>query len=140
MKLIILLVALSAAFGANSSNAQNAPVPGTATPQPQMPSPTNLQVLPKTVPPAALLSAMQHMSDGLGVQCNYCHVTEGASGRNDMASDEKPTKNVARMMLRMNADINRTLDTAFGKAANGQNRVNCGTCHRGHSKPQSGHP
>ena len=62
---------------------------------------TNLQILPKDTPREQVLQTMQAFTFSLGVQCNYCHVQEGRGGRNDMASDEKPTKKAARgMMLR----------------------------------------
>ena len=63
------------------------------------PPPANLQVLPKDIPRPQLLQTMQAFNQALGVQCNYCQVQEGRGERNDMASDEKPTKKTARQMM-----------------------------------------
>ena len=96
---------------------------------------TNLQILPKDSSREQVLTTMAAFTAALGVNCSYCHVQEGRGGRNDMASDEKPTKNTARLMLKMTNEINRTLTADLGKTADGQNRVHCGTCHRGQTKP-----
>ena len=54
---------------------------------PAQPEPTNLQVLPKTMTRAQVVPIMQAFNAGLGVACNYCHVTAadapaaGARGR-----------------------------------------------------------
>ena len=74
---------------------------------------------------------MQAFTQSLGVQCNYCHVFEGRGGRNDMASDEKPTKKAARGMMTLAREINAKLPEAIGKAADATTRVGCATCHRG---------
>src|SRR5262245_7974898 len=95
------------------------------------PAPTNLQVLPKDIPREQLLQTMQNFAAALGVQCNYCHVQEGRGGRNDMASDEKPTKKTARQMLVFARELNEKLPTVVGKTANETTRVGCMTCHRG---------
>jgi tetratricopeptide (TPR) repeat protein len=95
------------------------------------PAPTNLQILPKDMPREQLLQTMQAFSQSLGVQCNYCHVFEGRGGRNDMASDEKPTKKTARQMLLLAREINEKLPAVVGKGADSTTRVGCATCHRG---------
>ncbi|MFW2350900.1 photosynthetic reaction center cytochrome PufC [Qipengyuania sp.] len=56
--------------------------------------------------------------------CNYCHNPE------NMASDEKYTKVVARQMLRMTRDINGSWADHVG-----QTGVTCWTCHRGEAVP-----
>jgi tetratricopeptide (TPR) repeat protein len=93
-------------------------------------------VLPKDMPREQLIQTMQAFSQALGVQCNYCHVQEGRGGRNDMASDEKPTKKAARGMLLLARDINEKLPPAVGKRADGTTRVGCMTCHRGVAIPK----
>lgn len=100
------------------------------------PAPSNLQVLPKDMPRDQLLAAMQQFTQALGVQCNYCHVQEGRGGRNDMASDEKPTKKTARQMIVFARELNEKLPTVVGKAANDTTRVSCTTCHRGVAIPK----
>jgi outer membrane lipoprotein-sorting protein len=69
---------------------------------------------------------MQLMEIALGVHCVYCH--DDNAQRRDL--DTKPVKQVARQMLQMVADINRT---QFG----GRNVVTCITCHRGSTKPDT---
>ena len=38
---------------------------------------TNIQVFPETATWAEILRIMNAMNESLGVQCSYCHVTEG---------------------------------------------------------------
>jgi hypothetical protein len=92
----------------------------------------NLQVLPKDTPPADVMARMNIMVEALGVQCAYCHKFEGpGSPANDFASDEKPAKNVARSMMRFDAEVNDRLLVALNKPADQVTRVRCITCHRG---------
>ena len=100
-------------------------------------APTNLQVLPKDTPRADVVAAMRGFTGALGVQCNYCHVMEGRGGRNDMAADEKPTKNTARLMMRLVTAVNTQIAT-LGKA--NVQKVDCGTCHRGAAEPPKFEP
>jgi len=67
---------------------------------------------------------------GVGQQgaCNFCHVQ-------DKASDEKPEKNTARMMITMVKDINSKIAAASGGAA--KEYVTCYTCHRGKTMPET---
>ncbi len=58
--------------------------------------------------------------------CNYCHNPE------NMASDEKYTKVVARRMLQMTQTINSRWSTHVK-----QTGVTCYTCHRGNPVPQN---
>ncbi len=95
------------------------------------PAPSNLQVMPKDTSREQVLTTMQAFTSALGVQCNYCHVQEGRGGRNDMASDEKPTKKTARQMMLFARELNEKLPTVVGKSAAETTRVGCGTCHRG---------
>lgn len=57
--------------------------------------------------------------------CNYCHNPE------NMASDEKYTKVVARRMIQMTQNINANWTDHVR-----QTGVTCWTCHRGHAVPQ----
>jgi hypothetical protein len=106
-------------------------VSGTAQTAPSPPPMTNLQIFPKDTPRPQLVGTMQAISASLGVQCVYCHVQEGRGGRNDFASDEKPTKKAARGMLVLAREINAKLPEAVGKSADATTRVGCATCHRG---------
>jgi len=120
------IVAVSGAVAA----AQAGAVTGTAQAAPP-PAMTNLQIFPKDTPRPQVLATMQAFTQALGVQCNYCHVQEGRGGRNDMASDDKPTKKAARGMMTLAREINAKLPDAVGKAADATTRVGCATCHRG---------
>ena len=83
----------------------------------------NIQVL-KGLPNSQLITVMHFMRTSLGVRCDYCHVAE--NGKYWM--DDKPPKQVARRMIEMTSEINKT---NFG----GQQVVTCNTCHRGSTKP-----
>ena len=62
----------------------------------------NLQVFPKDIGRPQVLQAMQAFSAALGVTCKHCHVFNGPGDpMNDFAGDTKPTKNMARAMMRM---------------------------------------
>ena len=52
-----------------------------------------------------------------------------------MASDEKPTKAVARVMMGMTREINERLRAEVGKPADEVTAVTCMTCHRGSAIP-----
>ena len=98
--------------------------------------PKNLQVLPKDTPAAQVLVMMRSISAALGVQCGHCHVWEGpGNAANDMASDTKPTKAVARVMMQMTSEINQKLAANIKKPADQLTRVQCMTCHRGAAIP-----
>jgi hypothetical protein len=98
----------------------------------------NLRVLPRNISHVELIDIMKGISKALGVKCDYCHVAKpgvvNAEGRPelDFASDDKPTKRIARKMMRMTKDINEKLndigDHQFEK-------VGCVTCHRGWTQP-----
>jgi hypothetical protein len=106
---------------------------GAQAPPPPM---TNLQIFAKDAPRQQVLTTMNAFTQSLGVQCNYCHVQEGRGGRNDFATDEKPTKKAAREMMRMVADLNPKVAAAVGKSADATTRVGCATCHRGVAIPK----
>jgi len=127
MAIALGLVSIASLAAAQSSG--TGPVTG-AQPAPP-PAMTNLQIIPKDTPRPQVLATMQAFTQALGVQCNYCHVQEGRGGRNDMASDEKPTKKAARGMMVLAREINTKLPEAIGKSADATTRVGCATCHRG---------
>ena len=83
--------------------------------------PKNLKILtPETFRPM-----MDVFVAGLGLAdkgaCNYCHAA-------DRSLDEKPQKEMARMMITMVRDIN-------SKFTDGKQHVTCYTCHRGSPEP-----
>ena len=83
----------------------------------------NIQVM-KGLPADLMVPSMQFMEIALGVHCVYCHDADAA--KRDL--DTKPTKNVARAMIRMVNDINKN-------TFNGKDVVTCYTCHRGSTNP-----
>ena len=100
------------------------------------PEPKNLQVLPKTMTTAQVLPIMRNFSAALGTNCGYCHVWTGPGlPTNDYAADTKPTKEVARHMMRMATEFNDKLAANIKKPADQLTRVQCMTCHRGAAIP-----
>ena len=98
--------------------------------------PKNLQVLPKDMPAAQVVTIMRSFTTALGVQCGYCHVFEGAGNpANDMAADTKTPKLVARVMMQMVGEINQKLAANIKKPADQLTSVGCMTCHRGQAIP-----
>ena len=94
----------------------------------------NIQVL-KGLPEGQLFPEMNFIAASLGVQCGFCHVSQGkdAQGRTNWVweSDEKEEKKVARNMMRMVLAIN---GPEFGLS---RGQVTCYTCHRGQEHPQN---
>jgi hypothetical protein len=101
------------------------------------PEPHNLKVLPASTTTAAILPIMRNFSAALGTNCGYCHVWTGPGlPTNDYASDEKPAKEVARVMMRMAGEVNQNLAANIKKPADQLTRVQCMTCHRGEAIPK----
>ena len=86
----------------------------------------NIQVL-NGMPQSQLYPAMRFMAASLGFQCGSCHVIK--NGWIDSPADDKPEKQTARKMIKMVAEINKTL-------GEGNPTVSCFTCHQGHRSPQ----
>jgi hypothetical protein len=105
----------------------------------QAPAPApmkNLQVLPKDTPQPQVVAMMRVFNAALGVNCDHCHVwTKPGAPTNDMPSDAKPAKVVAREMMRMTTDVNTRLAAAIKKPADQVAKVECATCHRGAAIP-----
>ena len=100
------------------------------------PPPKNLQVLPKDTPAPQVVALMRTFNTALGVQCGYCHVfVAPGDPTNDLASDAKTPKLVARVMMQMVSDINAKLATNIKKPADQITKVECATCHRGAAIP-----
>lgn len=98
----------------------------------------NLKVLPKDIPVRSLLDTMFSFTRALGVRCNYCHVGEEGQPLSTykFASDDKPTKDKAREMLRMVGAINGDYLTKLASRRSPPVVVACMTCHRGVSVPR----
>jgi hypothetical protein len=98
----------------------------------------NPKFFARGTPVRQVLDRMRGMSLQLGVRCQYCHLGEEGKPLStfDFASDEKRTKQTAREMLHLVAEINRRLDTLPQRPANTV-EVTCRTCHRGVSRPET---
>ncbi len=98
----------------------------------------NLQVFPKDTTPAVLVNAMKNFTRDLDVRCEFCHVGEPGMPLTqfDFAADTRPTKETARMMMRMTGEINARISKAVPDAAAKGYQVTCFTCHRGAQHPQ----
>ncbi len=88
--------------------AQDPPPPGRGRGAP----PQNLQVLPKDMTRQQLTPLMRSIAGALGVECTHCHVS-----MQNQAADDKPTKLVARKMLKMTMAINDDLLKDVGEPA-----------------------
>lgn len=99
----------------------------------------NLQVFPKDISRADLISNMKFFAQSLGVRCTFCHVgTEGQPlSTFDFASDARTEKLTARKMLVM---VHRINSQDFGIQMGGEPKVTCFTCHRGATKPLTALP
>lgn len=103
-----------------------------------LPKPVNLQVLPKDTSPEQVVHIMRGITGALGVDCNFCHAPNPTGRGLDFASDAKPEKATARIMMRMTNDINDNFmaQVKDPDATEADKHVTCGTCHRGHSMPE----
>jgi hypothetical protein len=98
------------------------------------PNPVNLQALPKDLTGDQVIAIMHKYEAELGVECDYCHAKNAATGHLDFASDANPVKDRARVMIRMNDEINQRFLVQL-KNPPAAHEVSCGTCHRGTAKP-----
>ena len=89
----------------------------------QQPAPTNLQIL-KGMSRDDVFVKMQTFTEGLGVQCTFCHVGQ------DFARDDNARKQVARTMLVLAQELN-------AKFPDGKERITCYTCHHGERTPKT---
>ncbi|MCX6169775.1 MAG: c-type cytochrome [Ignavibacteriales bacterium] len=88
--------------------------------------PTNLKVLPPDIDPHELRSIMQSFTTALGVHCDYCHDEDKGE-----ASDIKPEKQIARVMMKMRTDINDTFLKEARTIKSDLGNINCVNCHHG---------
>jgi hypothetical protein len=86
--------------------------------------PQNLKLLQ----PDEVRATMRTFRAGLGVRCEFCHV------QGNDASDDKPQKLSARVMIAMTRDINAKFSDAS------KVHVSCYTCHRGAEQPLTDPP
>src|ERR1700676_5151213 len=76
----------------------------------------NLLILPEKTAFAEILPTMETFQVSLGVQCTFCHV------QGNFARDDNPRKNVARAMMRIVDQFNKTFP-------DGKQRIGCWSCH-----------
>lgn len=114
------------------------PPPGGQFPR-QMPNPKNLKVLPKDLTGKQVHDIMDKWAGELGTHCNTCHAADlsrvGPNGRPmlNFPDDSKQDKKTARLMYTMVQEIN---ESYIKKVPDAEDPVTCGTCHRGHVKPE----
>jgi hypothetical protein len=97
---------------------------------------TNLEVLPRDISKADLVNRMREVAGSLGVRCHHCHVgPENLQGM-DFATDEKPAKRTARVMMKMVEEINAKLLKPIETGRAETTKVRCVTCHRGVTVPE----
>lgn len=92
----------------------------------------NIKVLTGLLAPA-FQDEMNHIVEGLGVNCGTCHV------RGNFASEENPKKLVARRMLEMTKALNKQYFPDYKPKAEEPvlGRITCYTCHQGDVKPKT---
>ncbi|HTR81719.1 MAG TPA: c-type cytochrome [Bacteroidota bacterium] len=97
----------------------------------------NLKVLPATTNGKELQRVMYSFANGLGVRCGYCHVEQEGKGfgEPDFASDAKPEKDKARLMMQMVKAINGEYLSKLGMDSTSSLKVSCITCHHGNAVP-----
>lgn len=101
--------------------------------------PKNITALPATIGGRDLQRTMLGYTGALGVRCHHCHVGEEGKDLStfDFASDAKPAKNKARMMIKMVKEINGKYLADLHENGSAGVLVNCQTCHSGKSVPIS---
>ena len=62
---------------------------------------TNLTVLPTTITKPELMGIMKQFAVTMKIRCSYCHTVSDDLSEGSFASDEKPTKEEARKLLRL---------------------------------------
>ena len=97
----------------------------------------NLKVLPRDISTKDLSRIMiDDFEDGLGVSCGFCHAEEKDSHKLDYASDEKPEKEIARLMMKMTLDVNeKYFQVTHPLIGDSTLSITCVTCHRGQPRP-----
>src|SRR5437868_6898953 len=87
----------------------------------------NVQIL-KGIPVNQFMETMGFFAASLGLNCVYCHTTQSLEDWDHFA-DDIPRKRMARNMIMMVNDINKT---KFG----GRRALTCYSCHRGAETPR----
>lgn len=101
---------------------------------------TNLRVLPPNISREHLISLMNGYCRQLGVRCSNCHMLNHDTHVVNFASDLKPEKQTARLMIGMTQAINSRYLIKVPESLKARRTVTCITCHRGHAVPEEGDP
>ena len=101
----------------------------------------NLKVLPKDISDTDLDSVMERYSKALNVSCAFCHAkSKTITDDIDYASDDKPEKEITRMMMKLTAAVNKDyFDYTIVYKAGETMAVSCYTCHDGFPRPDLKH-
>ena len=85
---------------------------------------------------------MIHMSEGLGVNCTFCHNTRAISNWQQSTPQRTTAWHGIRMVRDLNGNFMEPLTSTFPRNRLGVlgdvPKVNCTTCHNGQSKPLNG--
>ncbi len=96
----------------------------------------NLQVLPKNITSDSLIKVMDAFCEALSVSCDNCHKRDKVTKEMIYEKDDKPEKEIARLMLKMTNDLNQNY---FKHNESEKNitiqSVTCYTCHKGEVRP-----
>ena len=108
----LLVVVLSVCISVRTASSQTTAEPKPGTPPattatgPVIPDKfTNLQVLPKQIQKGDLMAIMKDFCRTMKVRCTHCHVATDDLSSADFPSDEKPTKQSARELLRKISEV-----------------------------------
>jgi cytochrome c553 len=98
----------------------------------------NLKVLPKNISSKDLSKIMvDDFTDGLGVSCGFCHAKQKNSNGLDYASDERPEKQIARLMMKMTMGVNKKyFNLKHPQVGDSVLVISCVTCHNGLPRPE----
>jgi len=118
---------------------ESAPAPQPARPKFEWPKPKKTKVIPRSTSPDELRSTMMMFVRGLGTRCITCHVGKEPDDLStfDFQSDAKQNKLNARLMLKMQNDINEKVLPKIKPDPPDTERVQvtCFTCHQKQLKP-----
>lgn len=96
----------------------------------------NLKVLPKDITKDQLDKVMHNFTEGLSVNCEFCHVRNEDTHKMQFDLDRKTAKSKARIMLKMTMDINKKYLSQLSEFSDHIEKVECITCHRGNKEPK----
>ena len=118
---------------------ESAPAPQPARSKFEWPKPKKTKVISHSAAPEELRSTMMMMVRGLGTRCITCHVGKEPDDLStfDFQSDAKQNKLNARLMLKMQKDINEKVLPKVKPDPPDKERaqVTCFTCHQKQLKP-----